>query len=342
MHYIIDTITSRNCAFLYIKPHANNFTSQAFVRDFLKEKNFIITLEGDFDAEYMSKEACIDKQYATMAKKSLMSPSKLDLTEDILSNFERTFGVSWEASLASEQVLGVADAADYLELSDTELSSVWIDMVMKNPSKLMKLERSVYCCLIDCIPEKKPFFCINGFFMGMRAEYNIAPSTIHYFLVEWSSSLLDWADFRTKIIGTCNPFEADPASLRRLIATQWLDLRLQHPLDMMNNAIHASASAFESCIERSIWFKTPLEKDVMFGQKLLLSGIPPSTLQEWSFNPKLFDKSIFDYMLNLDSEQCIAKAIVLLNRSRPGTNPLPVLLLFFSTSLYELHAMPNV
>ena len=214
----------------------------------------------------------------------------------------------------------MAEAAEFLELSDTALSDVWLDIVMKSPAKMIKLERGVYCCLVDCIPEKQPFFCINGFFMGMRAEYTVAPNSVHYFMVEWNSAMLDWKEFRTQVIGACNPFEAAPDSLRRCMATQWLDLRLQHPLNVMNNAIHASSSAFEACIERSIWFKTPLEKDAMFGQKLLAAGVPLRALKEWSFNPKLFDKHIFDYMLDLDSAQCIAKARVLIKRSNPGTD----------------------
>jgi hypothetical protein len=206
-------------------------------------------------------------------------------------------------------------AAEYLGLTDTELSDLWRDIAIKSPWKMIKLKRCVYCCLIDCIPERTPFYCINGFFMGMRAEYNTSPGAVHYFLVEWSSSMLDWGEFRTNVIGACNPLEAEPDSLRGALANKWLELKLQHPLDTMNNAIHASSSAFESCVERSIWFKNPLEQDAMFGQKLLAAGIPLQTLKEWSFNPKIFDKHIFDYMVNLDSAQCIAKAKVLVKRS---------------------------
>ena len=310
---------------MYIEPHANNFTTQTFVRDYLKEKNFIITLEGEFDADYMTKAACIDKQYADMARTSLTSPTKLDLPEEKLEEFEKVFGITWESALEAKRVLGVTDAAELLDLSDTELSAVWIDISLKNPSKILKLERSVYCCLVDNISDKEPIFSINGFFMGMRSEYTTPPASVHYFLVEWSSSMFDWSHYRSKIIGSCNPYEADEQSLRGLIAQQWLNLRQDHPLDAMHNAIHASSSAFESCTERSIWFKNPIEKDTMFGQKLISSGIPPHILKEWALNPRIFDKCVFDYMMELDSAECIAKAKVLLKRSNPGTVVLIVL-----------------
>jgi hypothetical protein len=94
---------------MYIKPHANNFTTQSFVREMLKSKNFIITLEGDFDAEYISEGACVDKQHSTMARIGLSSPAKLELEEDTLNEFEEAFGVSWETALHKEQVFGVVE-----------------------------------------------------------------------------------------------------------------------------------------------------------------------------------------------------------------------------------------
>lgn len=316
--FFIESITSRNCAFMYIKPHANNFTTQTFVRDFLKEKNFIITLEGDFDADYMTKGACIDKQYAEMAKKSLSSPSKIDLNQEALTEFEQRFGVAWETAVNSQQIFGVTEAAEFLDVSDTALSALWIDISLKSPSKMMKLERNVHCCYIDCVPEKLPFFCINGFFMGMRSEYTTPPADVHYFLVEWTCNMLSWSEFRSKIIGSTNPYNADEESLRGRMAKEWLSLGHHHPLDIMHNALHASSSAFESCTERSIWFKNPVEKDAMFGQQLVAAGIPVQTLRDWSSNPKIFDKHIFDYMIDLDSAECTAKAILLLKRTNPG------------------------
>ena len=137
----------------------------------LAGENFIITLEGDLDAAYMSKAACIDKQYATMAKKSLTSSSKLDLAEEVLSDFEVQFGVSWESALGSGQVLGAAEAAEHLEMSDSALSSLWLEVVTKSPPKQIQLERSVSCCLIDCIPRKRPSSESTGSCWAcMRAE----------------------------------------------------------------------------------------------------------------------------------------------------------------------------
>jgi hypothetical protein len=131
-------------------------------------------------------------------------------------------------------------------------------------------------------------------------------------MIEWSSLKFTWEYFRTKVIGTCNPAKADPESLRGNIYSKWLDFKLLTSPDLKNNAIHAPSSAFESLIERSIWFMSPLESDIGLGQKLIAAGIPLQILKEWSFNPKIVDTYVFDSMYNLDSEHCILKAKELL------------------------------
>jgi len=92
----------------------------------------------------------------------------------------------------------------------------------------------------------------------MRAEYSATLSSVHYLLVEWSSDVMDWAAFRSSVVGA-GTSEAPPSSLRGGMAAQWRDLRLQHPLDVTHNAVHASA--FEALAERTQWLNAPSFSD---------------------------------------------------------------------------------
>lgn len=84
------------------------------MRSRLKALDFIVTLEGSFDADHMHRGACFDKQHAAMATKSLSASVSLDPSEWALSEFQQRFGVSWEAAVEAGSVLGVAEAAKRL------------------------------------------------------------------------------------------------------------------------------------------------------------------------------------------------------------------------------------
>ena len=178
-------------------------------------------------------------------------------------------------------------------------------MTAVNRGKMLKLGRGFYCGLIDTIPNRPAVFCINGFYLAMRAEYMTADAAVHYFVVEWEESVMSWSEFRKKVIGSTNPCTAHPESLRFLMSTQWEDLGLSGPLDMMRNGVHASASAFEALVERSIWLGQSLETDLYFGKNLVASGVPAHLLEEWTTNPIVRNKYLFDIMENKGSAQCL-------------------------------------
>jgi hypothetical protein len=177
---------------------------------------------------------------------------------------------------------------------------------------MVKLGRGFYCGLIDTIPNKPPVFCINGFFMAMRAEYLADSASVHYFLVEWDNAAMSWSDFRKKVIGGTNPSFAHPESLRSLMTTRWEELGLDGPLDMMRNGIHASASAFEALVERSIWLRISAEGDAL-GTELMQLGLTPEVMTDWMSNVSVNGKPMFDHMDGKGSRDClkIAKHLLL-------------------------------
>jgi len=50
--------------------------------------------------------------------------------------------------------------------------------------------------------------------MDMRASYVKEGASIHYYLVDWDSKNLSWADFRGVVLGATDPEAAAKDSLR--------------------------------------------------------------------------------------------------------------------------------
>lgn len=151
---------------------------------------------------------------------------------------------------------------------------------------------------------------MNGFFMSMRAGY-VAPGTsIYYYVVEWDSKKLAWEDFRGKVLGPTDPVDAPEDSLRGLFYKNWESLGLAYVPNVGDNAVHASASPFESLSEQCNWIGAKAE-DLDFG-KQVLKFMDPKTLTEWSRDPQVtygiepIKKSVFDSVEDTDADYCLA------------------------------------
>jgi nucleoside diphosphate kinase len=305
-----------NKTLLYLKPHADRKQARAFIMKFLKSRNCKVLDEGRVVGGDLSD--CFEKQYAEISKKAMMlEPHECSLSSTSMIEFEKKFKISWSVAVRKKLVQNSRGACEVLDISPHLLYEVWMESVRSG--KMVKLGRGFYCSLIDTIPDKPAVFCINGFFAAMRAEYLAASASVHYFVVEWDNAAMSWDDFRKKVVGATNPSLAHPESLRSVMSAEWEGLGLDAPLDMMRNGVHASASAFEAMVERFIWLGVPLGKDKHLGAKLVSASIPPSLLKEWSMNPLVHGKFIFDYMENQGTLQCLETAKHLHNISLSGT-----------------------
>jgi nucleoside diphosphate kinase len=159
--------------------------------------------------------------------------------------------------------------------------------------------------------ESNDIFVINGFYMAMREKYTKPGTSIHYYLVEWDPAKLSWEDFRGKVLGATDPSTAADGSLRKTIFSDWAKLGLKSEPNVGDNGVHASASPFEALAERLNWMGATLETDP-FGKALLESGVPKSTIMEWTKDPQVnFEgkkASLFDLLEDLDYDPCLAKA----------------------------------
>ena len=68
--------------------------------------------------------------------------------------------------------------------------------------------------------------------------------------------------------------------------------------------------------ERMNWLKVPVEQDP-FGAKVLAAGLSAATIKEWSVDPQVKGKSVFDSLEDTDSDECLKKLVAL--NSQPNS-----------------------
>lgn len=289
-----------NCAYVFIKPHANNAKTQELVTTTLLSKGIKIVQEGEFTGEQIDAGMHIDQHYYAIASKAtLLAPAQIPVPAD---KFQDKFGLSWETALADGLVFNALDACKELGVDAEGLDKIW------NGADKVKLGGGFYCGLIE--HEGKKLYTFNAFFMTMRAKF-VAPGTsIHYYVVEFNPKDLSWADFRGKVLGPTDPKEAPEGALRGLMYKNWAELGLAYEPNTGDNCVHASASPFEGLAERLNWLKVEPENDI-FGAQCLAAGIPAATLKEWSVDPQVKGKSIFDQLEDKDVADCLAKMVEL-------------------------------
>jgi len=301
----------RNACLVFIKPHANTPEVRALTQDYLRSQGFIISEEKSINAQAIDKDLLVDKQYASIARMALfLSPKDYQFSPKSYIRFQKKFGTSWSDEIANNTICNAHEIVLRLEITHSQLNKAWTRCMQDG--SYIKLEREFYCGYIDSIQGKPPLFCINGFYMAMRAQYLSPSASIHCYTVEWEDDVMSWKTFSRDVIGSTDPEEAKECSLRSQVNRLWMELDLKAPLDIQNNAIHASSSAFEAMVERSIWFKQSLKGDPYFGKRLVAAGVNSKILREWSMNCIVNEIRLFDHMQHLGADDCIEKALALL------------------------------
>ena len=140
----------------------------------------------------------------------------------------------------------------------------------------------------------------------MRGKFTDPRGSIHYYLVEWPTAALSWADFRGKVLGATNPAEAAKGSLRRAILDEWKGLGLAAEPDTGDNGVHASASPFEGLAERMNWLGVAPVDDP-FGSLCIDAGLTDATIKDWVLDPVVGGGSLFDALEDSDVDACSAK-----------------------------------
>jgi nucleoside diphosphate kinase len=300
----------KNSAFVFIKPHAVTEKCKELVKAGLEAKKLTILTEGSISSEDIDAKQLIDKHYNAIASKAtLMKPSELNVPED---KFKEKFGLEWKDALAGGRVFNAKDACDDLGITPDEMDTQW--GICKKAEKLIKFGGGFYCGLIE-IEGKEPAHVFNGFFMSMRNKFTAPGLSIYYYVVEWATDELSWADFRGQVLGPTDPKEAPADSLRGKILSDWEALGLTAEPNVGDNGVHASASPFEAMSERNNWLEATLEDDP-YGASLLAAKIDKKWIEDGCVDPQVTLEdgskgSLFDAVEDLDSAPCTEKLVKL-------------------------------
>lgn len=184
--------------------------------------------------------------------------------------------------------------------------------------KTIKLGGGFYAAKIENIPDKKPIYVFNGFFMSMRSAFVKPASSIHFYVIEWNPKDIGitWAQFRKDVLGCTDPSEAESTSLRGQIFKNWEELGLSEAPMTSSNGVHGSASPLEGLSERCNWLGADLKAD-KFAIGLGICGINNETLVKWCKDEQIEGiGSVFDYFEDIDVDDCYSKAKAIKNKQQ--------------------------
>jgi hypothetical protein len=296
------TKTLTNSAFVFIKPAANTEATQRLVTETFKAKNISIVSEGEIDAATIDAKKLIDQHYYAIASKAtLTKPAYLPVPED---KFKEKFGIEWSEALAQNLACNAAEACERFDCDADGLDAKW--QTAKDNGTMVKFGGGFYCALIEDV------YVFNGFFMTMRAGFVTPGVSIHYYVVEFDSKELRWAQFRGEVLGPTDPADAPADSLRGKILAEYETLGIKSKPFTGENGVHASASPLEGLAERVNWLAADIAEDV-FGKELLAAGIDAETVAGWSLDPSVKHAhgkgSVFDLLEDTDADACLAKCL---------------------------------
>jgi nucleoside diphosphate kinase len=235
-----------NSAFVFIKPHANNETTQKLVSSTLQAKGLKIVKEGEFKGEEIDKGMLIDQHYYAIASKAtLLKANQIPVPNE---KFQESFGLPWETALAENRAFNAVDAMKELGVDLPGLDALWAKTTK------IKFGGGFYCGEIKR-DDKPSIFVFNAFFMTMRNKFVAPTASIHYYVVEFDPAVLSWKDFRGQVLGPTDPKTAPPDSLRGKMLAEWQSLGMTSEPNVSDNCVHASASPFEGLAEKMNWLK---------------------------------------------------------------------------------------
>eukprot|EP00927_Polykrikos_kofoidii_P072340 TRINITY_DN68475_c0_g1_i1.p1 TRINITY_DN68475_c0_g1~~TRINITY_DN68475_c0_g1_i1.p1 ORF type:complete len:365 (+),score=78.84 TRINITY_DN68475_c0_g1_i1:74-1096(+) len=300
-------------AFVFLKPHAVTAECQALLCGYFAGANIRIVQEGELTADIIDGKKLIDQHYYAIASKAtILKPEALNVPAD---KFKDKFGLSWEDAKAKKLVFNAADACAELGLDGDGMSKLW--SVAQGAKDLVKLGGGFYCAKLSPSGRSDPMYVFNGFFMAMRDTYTAPGKKIHYYVVEWDTERLSWADFRSKVLGPTDPGAAPPSSIRGIVNARWKEFGLAAAPNTGDNAVHASASPFEGMAERCNWLGAKLAEDA-FGSWLLAAGIDAAWIEAGCVDPQVRleaagDRkgSLFDAVEDTDPEECCQRLVQL-------------------------------
>jgi len=303
-------------ALVFLKPHAAKAKgAAALVRKLLASHQIEIVSEGVVDAKRIAEEGKIDAHYGAIANRAVVQPPHaLAVPAAGQAAFQMRFGQSWQAALEHGKVFNAAAAAERLCVDALGLEEVWRKIPKDD---VLKFGGGFYVGRVGPLGEgpdsPNVFYCVNGFYLQMRAGFVAPGAQVRWFNVKWPASQLSWKRFRSEVIGGTNPEQAAVGSVRRSLLEQWKQLGLPEQPTTGLNGVHASASALEGLFERVNWLSLAGVEADPYGRALVAqANIPAEVLTSWAQDPAVMfegaPQSVFDLHDGLDAEPCLRRA----------------------------------
>jgi len=304
-----DLRNKHNVAVIFVKPHA--IRSIPFIKELLLDNG--LTIVKELSKVGPEVEHYIDHHYKDLSESALKkTPESLEVTEKAKEKFKTSFGEEWDIVLEEKRVKNLVQFKDHFK--DVDVGTEW------EGCDRIRIAPGAY---VAQLPSTKNNYVINGFYLALRDTFVHANACLHFFIVQFEESHISWRDFRNRVIGSTNPANAHPGSIRNIFYSQWQELGLDRQPSYGENVVHASAGPIEAFRERLIWTRKKKEnafalkriKRDPLGRKLLEAGISERTILDClEDSPKAANGasfSAFDATENLNTSEGIQKLMSL-------------------------------
>lgn len=250
-------------------------------------------------------------QYSTLHHFACICPAQeLELTANEQKQFRTTFaGLTWREAIDDNAVFNAVEVCEALRIEPKDLSDAW-----ERAEAKVRLRKGLYIARLDrnCAGDGtmkkklyKPYYMVNGFYPALEAQYCAPTATTHALICDWDGSKTSWAQLMSSVIGSTDPAGAADNSVRGTLFREWAHLGMASPSDLWHNGVHASASAFEGLVERLRWKKGAMLYTDPLGSRLLGARIKSTQIAEWTHNPIINGRPLFDQLQLLSSADCV-------------------------------------
>lgn len=259
----------------------------------------------------MQSRRIFEGQYSTLRHFACVCPaSELELSASEQKLFRTTFaGQAWPEAIDDNAVYNAVEVCQSLRIEPQDLYDAW-----ERAEAKVRLRKGLYIARLDrncagdgAMKKKlyKPHYVVNGFYHALEAQYCAPTATTHALICDWDGAQSSWAQLHSSVVGATDPASAAEHSLRGTLFREWADLEMPSPPNLWHNGVHASASAFEGLTERLRWKKGAMLYTDPLGSRLLTARIKSTQITEWTHNPTLEGRPLFDQLQLMNSADCM-------------------------------------
>lgn len=315
---LLDGLVLSNHALLIIEPRVASEAVRNLVMSKLRQQGVTVRMSGEIPSHLVVSRSLVDKHFGAMASRAISayddSASGGDLprlapSEDVLDEFQRSFGEPWAQAVADRRVLCAVEASDLLGIIPAELAASWEEA--RGANAVVRLDAHT------SVTRMGETYVLNGFYLERRERF--LDGGVFWISAEFHPRRFTWSSFSNDIVGSPHlaPEHTVVGSLRHTLHSEWKKLGL--PEEPKEVGIHSSQSPFQAMIESMNWLGTELHED-HFGKALLANGVPKDTILAWLQDPIVqhdgLEVSVLSCFRGLNAKECLDRAREIVDESR--------------------------